>query len=180
MANPTEPPPEHFRAELGDGQIVETDGSTVTDPVSGAAVPAVLLRMSRARAHALAHVLQDWCRVALVFATLRSSEATERALAWTLEAGAAAAGDPAARHCVMPAPDIPSATQRLAAVAVLGQRESRISPVQRIAVVDAAARWLAEEAGEELAQALLEAVCTERTTANFVYLALIEPPGVPA
>jgi len=180
MANPTDPPAERFRVELGDGQIVEADGSTVTDPVSGAAVPAVLLRMSRARAHTLAHVLEDWCRVALVYATLRSSEATERTLAWSLEMGAAAAGDPSARNCAMPTPDIPSLTQRLAAVTVLGERESRISPVQRIAVVDAAARWLAEEAGEELAQALLEAVCTERTTANFVYLALIEPPGVPA
>jgi len=68
----------------------------------------------------------------------------------------------------------------MATVTVLGEREGRISPVQRIAVADAAARWLAEEAGEELAQALLEAVCTERTTATFVYLALIEPPGVPA
>lgn len=180
MANPTEPPPERFRAELGDGQIVETDGSTVTDPVSGAAVPAVLLRMTRARAHTLAHVLQDWSRVALVFTTLHSSETTERALAWTLEAGAAAAGDPAASRCAMPTPEIPSVAQRMAAVTVLGERESGISPVQRIAVVDAAARWLAEEAGEELARALLEAVCTERTTANFVYLALIEPPGVPA
>lgn len=180
MANPTEPPPEHFRAELGDGQIVETDGSTVTDPASGAAAPAVLLRMTRARAHTLAHVLQDWSRVALVFTTLHSSETTERALAWTLEAGAAAAGDPAASRCAMPTPEIPSVAQRMAAVTVLGERESGISPVQRIAVVDAAARWLAEEAGEELARALLETVCTERTTANFVYLALIEPPGVPA
>ena len=180
MANPTEPPPEHFRAKLGDGQIVETDGSTVTDPVSGAAVPAVLLRMTRARAHTLAHVLQDWSRVALVFATLHSSETTERALAWTLEAGAAAAGDPAASRCAMPTPETPSVAQRMAAVAVLDERESGISPIQRIAVIDAAARWLAEEAGEELARALLEAVCTKRTTANFVYLALIEPPGVPA
>ena len=179
MANPTEPP-ERFRAELGDGQIVETDGSTVTDPASGAAVPAVLLRMTRTRAHTLAHVLQDWGRVALVFATLRSSEPTERALAWTLEASAAAAGDPAAKRCALPTAEAPSVTQRMAALAVLGQRESRISPVQRIAVVDAAARWLAEEAGEELARALLEAVCTEQTTANFVYLALIEPPREPA
>jgi hypothetical protein len=179
MANPTEPPG-RFRAELGDGQIVETDGSTVTDPVSGAAVPAVLLRMTRARAHTLAHVLEDWSRVALVFATLRSSGPTERALAWTLEAGAAAAGDPAASRCTLPTPQMPSLAQRMAALTVLGQRQSSISPIQRIAIVDAAARWLAEDAGEELARALLEAVCTQRTTAHFVYLALIEPPGVPA
>jgi hypothetical protein len=41
------------------------------------------------------------------------------------------------------------------------------------------ATWLAEENGEELARALLGAVCTEGTTANFVYLALIEQPGTP-
>jgi len=62
-------------------------------------------------------------------------------------------------------------------VTVLRERESQISPVQRIAVVDAAARWLGEDSGEELARALLEAVCSRRVTANFVYLALIEPPG---
>jgi site-specific recombinase XerD len=57
---------------------------------------------------------------------------------------------------------------RLAAVAVLREREQRISAVQRIAVVDAAARWLAEDAGEELARALLEAVCSESTTAALI------------
>jgi hypothetical protein len=43
-------------------------------------------------------------------------------------------------------------------------------------VVDAAARWLAEDAGEDLAEALLQAVCSDTATANFVYLALIEQP----
>ena len=85
MANPTDPPSGRFRAELDDGQIVESDGSTITDPESGAAETAVVLRMTPKRAHMLAHILEDWSRVALVFATLRSSESTERALAWTLE-----------------------------------------------------------------------------------------------
>ena len=136
--------------------------------------------MSPARAHVLAQVLTDWYRVALVFATLHSSEVTERALAWTLEAGAAAAGAPAGAQRELHVPETPSVTQRLAAVTVLRERERRISPVQRIAVVDAAARWLAEDAGEELARALLEAVCTETATANFAYLALIEQPGTAA
>jgi hypothetical protein len=178
MANPTDPHTEPFRAEL-DGQVVEADGSTITNPVSGTAEPAVLLRMSRTRAHTLAHILEDWSRVALVFATLRSSQVTERALAWTLEAGAAAAGDPEAGRCALRVSETPSPMQRLAAVTVLSERERRISPIQRIAVVDAAARWLTEDAGEELAQALLEAVCTQATTANFAYLALIDQPGTP-
>jgi hypothetical protein len=174
MANPTDGP---FRAELDDGQIIEADGSTIRDPASGTRVPAVVLRMSPARAHILAHVLDDWSRVALTFATLRSSEGTERALAWTLEAGAAATGDPEAGRCALRVAATPTVTQRLAAVGVLQHREQRLSPVQRIAVVDAAARWLADDAGEELAQALLQAACTEPTTASFAYLALIERPG---
>jgi len=175
MANPTDDAP--FHAELDDGQIIEADGSTIRDPASGANVPALVMRMSPARAHVLAHVLDDWSRTALIFATLRSSEVTERALAWTLEAGAAATGDPEARRCSLRVARTPTATQRLAAVSVLQQREQRITPVQRIAVVDAAARWLAEDAGEELAQALLQAACTQPTTASFAYLALIDRPG---
>jgi hypothetical protein len=175
MANPTDDGP--FRAELDDGQIIEADGSTIRDPASGIQVPALVMRMSPARAHVLAHVLDDWSRAALIYATLRSSEVTERALAWTLEAGAAATGDPEAGRCALRVARTPTATQRLAAVGVLQQREQRISPVQRIAVVDAAARWLAEDSGEELAQALLQAVCTEPTTASFTYLALIDQPG---
>jgi hypothetical protein len=177
MANPTDPGASAFRAELHDGQIVEADGSTITDPASGEPVPAVLLRMSRARAHTLAHVLDDWSRVALVFATLRSSQVTERELAWTLDTGAAAAGDPGAARCALRVAESPSPAQRLAAAAVLSEHERGISPVQRIAVVDAAARWLTEDSGEELAQALLEAVCSEPATANFAFLALIEPAG---
>jgi hypothetical protein len=46
-----------------------------------------------------------------------------------------------------------------------------------VAVIDAAARWLAEANGEELAQALLQVACRDPLTANFVYLALIEPAG---
>jgi hypothetical protein len=175
MANPTDDGP--FRAELDDGQIIEADGSTIRDPASGTQVPALLLRMSPARAHVLAHVLDDWSRAALIYATLRSSEVTERALAWTLEAGAAATGDPEAGRCALRVARSPTAAQRLAAASVLQQRERRISAVQRIAVVDAAARWMAEDAGEELAQALLQAACTEPTTANFAYLALIDRPG---
>ena len=177
MANPTDPDEGPFRTELDDGQIIEADGSTIRDPASGAQVPAVVLRMSPARAHVLAHILDDWSRSALIFATLRSSEVTERALAWTLEAGAAATGDPEAGRCALRVARTPTATQRLAAVGVLQQREQRITPVQRIAVVDAASWWLTEDAGEELAQALLQAVCTEPTTASFAYLALIDRPG---
>jgi hypothetical protein len=176
MANPIEPRPGTFRAELEGGQVVEADGSTVVDPVIGP-VPAVLLRMTPARAHTLAHVLDDWSRIALVFSTLRSSESVERALAWTLETGAAAVGDAGARRCARERLGVPSSAQRLAAMAELQEREPGMTPVQGLAVVDAAARWLGEDNGEELAQALLHAACREPLSANFVYLALIEPGG---
>ncbi len=177
MANPIQPRPETFRAELEGGQVVEADGSTVGDPAIGGQVPAVLLRMTPARAHTLAHVLDDWSKVAVVFATLRSSEAAERALAWSLETGAAALGDAGARRCPRNQPAVASAAQRLAAMAVLRERVPGMTPVQGVAVVDAAARWLAEDNGEDLAQALLQAACRDPLTANFVYLALIETGG---
>ena len=52
--------------------------------------------------------------------------------------------------------------QRLAAVAVLGERKAQLSAVQRLALVDAAAWWLSEpNGGEELTYALLAATCSE-------------------
>jgi hypothetical protein len=69
-------PGERFRVELDDGQVVEADGSTVTEPATREQEPAVVLRMTKARAHVLAHVLEDWSRLARVFATLRSSVVT--------------------------------------------------------------------------------------------------------
>lgn len=70
--------------------------------------------------------------------------------------------------------------QRLAAVAVLGEREAHLSAVQRLALVDAVAWWLSEpNGGEELAYALLAATCSAEVTTEHVYLALITPPDEP-
>lgn len=70
--------------------------------------------------------------------------------------------------------------QRLAAVAVLGEREAQLSALQRLALVDAAAWWLSEpNGGEELAYALLAATCSEAATTEQAYLALITPPDEP-
>jgi hypothetical protein len=63
--------------------------------------------------------------------------------------------------------------KRLAAVAVLGEREPQLSAVQRLALVDAAAWWLSgPNGGEELAHALLSASCSAVVTTEHVYLAL--------
>jgi hypothetical protein len=70
--------------------------------------------------------------------------------------------------------------QRLDAVAVLAERESRLSALQRLALVDAAAWWLSEpNGGDQLAHALLGAACTAEITTEQVYLALITPPDEP-
>jgi hypothetical protein len=66
--------------------------------------------------------------------------------------------------------------QRLDAVAVLAERETRLSALQRLALVDAATSWLSEpNAGDQLAHALLGAACTAEVTAEHAYLALITP-----
>lgn len=70
--------------------------------------------------------------------------------------------------------------QLLDAVAMLAERESRLSALQRLALVDAAASWLSEpNGGEQLAYALLGAACTTEVTTEQVYLALITPPDNP-
>lgn len=176
MAKHTQPRPGPvFRTQLENGQVVEADGSTVIDPATESQVPAVLLRMTPERAHILAHMLDGWCRARLALTAPRAAEVSERALAWALENGAAALGDAVAMCCPGDQPEPPSPAQRLAAVSVLRERESGITPAQGIAVVDAAARWLAEDNGEELAQALLQVTARDPITANFVYLALISP-----
>jgi len=46
-----------------------------------------------------------------------------------------------------------------------------------MAVVEAAARWMEEDAGNELAHALLASVCSTTVITNEVYLALLMPAG---
>ncbi|MCA1822419.1 MAG: hypothetical protein LC644_11930 [Pseudonocardia sp.] len=63
-------------------------------------------------------------------------------------------------------------------MAVLGEREARLSSVQRLALVDAAAWWLSESnGGEEFAYALLAASCATEITTEHVYLTLITLPN---
>ena len=65
-------------------------------------------------------------------------------------------------------------------MAILGEREAYLSAVQRLALVDAAAWWLAEpNGGEEFAYALLAASCAAEITTEHVYLALITPSDEP-
>jgi hypothetical protein len=99
----------------------------------------------------------------------------------TLDLAASALGEP---EPIMPmergGQTVPS-RQRLNALAVLAERESRLSALQRLALVDAAASWLSEpNGGEQLAHALLAAACRTDVTVEHAYLALITPLENPA
>jgi hypothetical protein len=174
MANPTDVPFERFLAELDGGEAVQADGATVRT-ASGEVVPTLLLRLPVARAHTLAHLLDDWSRV-FRLAPGNATSAADRLLAEALEAAAASVGEPGALRCASRLSGGVTAPQRLAAVGVLAEREDRLSALQRFAVVDAAARWLGEDAGDELTYALLSAVCSTDATTSHAYLALLGPP----
>jgi hypothetical protein len=59
---------------------------------------------------------------------------------------------------------------------VLAEQESRLSPMRRLALVDAAAWRLTEPSdGEELAHALLASAGSANVTTQRAYLALITP-----
>jgi hypothetical protein len=169
MSDPTESAVRPFRLVLDGGEVVES-GGVLTPRYADAPVPELVLRLPMSRAHWLAHVLAERPRPAAMFSP------ADRELARMLEAAAATLGDTGAMSCTTR--DLGGATgaQRLAATAVLGDREPRLSGVQRMAIVDAAARWLNESAGDELALALLTAVCESSIAANQVYMALIAPP----
>ncbi|WP_344652150.1 hypothetical protein [Cryptosporangium japonicum] len=60
---------------------------------------------------------------------------------------------------------------------MLERHEPRLSVMQRIAVVDAAAYWVESAGGDELAWALLEASCRSSAAAGRTYSALLTAVG---
>ncbi len=96
----------------------------------------------------------------------------------SIEDAAAAIGETGAMACVMHAAGTVPSRQRLAAAGVLRVAEPAMSPVERIAVVDAAARWLDEDSDGELALALLRAACSSEVVATQAYVELLSAaPG---
>jgi hypothetical protein len=155
------------RLDIGGGTSVAADGSTVE--VAGVAVPALVLRLPATRAHRLAHSLAGDPAPDLV--------PSDRTIARGVEAVAAVAGELGALRCAAHLGSVVDQRQRVNAAGVLGDREPRLSPVQRIAVIDAAARWMEEDAGDELARALLASVCSTEVITNEVYIAMLLPGG---
>jgi hypothetical protein len=165
VANPNETP---NRLDIGSGVAVEADGSTVER--AGVAVPFLVLRLPAARAHWLAH--------SLVGEPVPDQVPTNRTLARGIEAVAAVAGELGALRCAAAeVGNVVGQRQRIDAAGVLRDREPRLSPVQRLAVIDAAARWMEEDAGDELAFALLRAVCSSEAVASQTYVELLSPSG---
>jgi hypothetical protein len=175
MLDPRQLDPDRLRVVLDHGEVVELDGGTLV--LDGKESPSVVLRLAPWRARSMARVLQEWTTASRIFHHPTRPHLDELGLSRTLELAAAVLGydeEPTLRS-LRGSRVIPN-RQRLAAVAVLGERETHLSVVQRLALVDAAAWWLSEpNGGEELAYALLAASCSVEVTTEHVYLALITP-----
>jgi hypothetical protein len=171
--------PDRLRVVLDHGEVVELDGGTLV--LEGQESPSVVLRLAPWRARSIARVLQEWTSVSRIFHHPTQPHLEELELSRTLELAAVVfgCGDEPTVRSPRGTRVIPN-RQRLAAVAVLGEREVHLSAVQRLALVDAAAWWLSEpNGGEELAYALLTASCSAEVTTEHVYLALITPSEEP-
>ncbi|MBV9650688.1 MAG: hypothetical protein JO296_11185 [Pseudonocardiales bacterium] len=168
--------PDRPRVELDHGDVVELDGGTVA--VNGEQDPSVVVRLTPWRARSLARALEEWSAISRLFAQGRRPVADEWALSRTLKMAAAALDDDGGPPLRSSRDDnTASNSQRLAAVAVLAEREPRLSAVQRLALVDAAAWWMTDpNGGHELAHALIDGGCSDPVTTQHVYLALITPP----
>jgi hypothetical protein len=175
MTNPMQPDPGHLQVALDNGEVVELDGGTLM--LGEEESPSVLLRLAPWRARSVARVLEEWSAVSRVFHRAPRLILTELELSRMLDLAASALGDPEPAMPMLRGDRVVPSRQRLDAVAVLAERETRLSALQRLALVDAAASWLSEpNGGEQLAHALLGAACTTDVTAEHAYLALITPP----
>jgi hypothetical protein len=179
MPDPTQFDPDPIRVALDHGEVVELDGATLI--LDGEESSSVVLRLAPWRARSVARVLAEWSSVSKIFHHPTRPHLDELDLSRTLELAAAALGDQ--DEPIMRSPRgsrVIHHRQRLAAVAVLGEREAHLSAVQRLALVDAAAWWLSEpNGGEELAYALLAATCSAEVTTEHTYLTLITPSDEP-
>ena len=152
MGERSDQPIDLVRLVMEFGESVEVDGSTLFDPVADERVPAVVLRMPRGRAAWFGRVLDAYTRVCRLAGV--ELDAAESGLAWALSRAASAAGHVDPRWT--PLGPVTSG-RRMSAAAVLRETED-FDDTTLIAVVDAAARWLDEPAGDEYAWALLGAV----------------------
>jgi hypothetical protein len=178
MAEATQFDPDRTRLTLDNGEVVELDGGTLV--LSDEETPSVVLRLTPWRARSVARVLEEWSAVSRVFHRAPRPILTEIELSRTLDLAASVLGEPEPIMLMQRGGQTVPSRQRLDAVAVLAERETRLSALQRLALVDAAASWLSEpNGGDQLAHAMLVAACTTEVTAEHAYLALITPSENP-
>ena len=176
MRKATQFDPDRLRVALDHGEVVELDGGTLV--LDDEESTSVVLRLTPWRARSVAQALEEWSAASGVFNRASRPSPDELTLSRTLELAASVLDEGDEPLLRLPRGDytVPS-RQRLAAVAVLAEREAGLSAVQRLALVDAAAWWLTDPAGgQELAHALIDGACADQVTAEHVYLALITPP----
>jgi hypothetical protein len=155
------------------------DGGTLV--LDGEESPSIVLRLAPWRARSVAQALEEWSAASDVFNRASRPSPDKLELSRALELAASVLGEGDEQLLRSPRGDytVPG-RQRLAAVAVLAEREAGLSAVQRLALVDAAAWWLTDPAGgQELAHALIDGACADQVTAEHVYLALITPSDQP-
>ena len=175
MVERSERPVEPVRLVLDDGDVVEVDGSRLWDAGAEREVPAVVVRMPPHRALWFAEVMDRMTRVSALLASSGEWSVVEGSFAWALHSAALATGDREAAAAVEQ--QGAASRQRLRVAAVLRERTGLSDP-QLVAVVDAAARWLAEERGADYAWALLEAVSRDEETTRLAFRALTgQPPA---
>jgi hypothetical protein len=98
----------------------------------------VVLRLAPWRARSVARVLEEWPTVSRVFHRAPRPILAELELSRTLDLAASVLGDPEPTMALQRGGHTVPSRQRLDAVAVLAERESRLSVLQRLALVDAA------------------------------------------
>jgi hypothetical protein len=117
MPDPTQFDPDRLRVVLDHGEVVELDGGTLV--LDGEESPSVLLRLAPWRARSVARVLAEWSSVSRIL---------------ELAAAVLGEGDEPILRSSRGSRVIPN-RQRLAAVAILGEREKHLSAVQRLALI---------------------------------------------
>jgi hypothetical protein len=125
VRDPMQLDPDQLRVVLDHGEVVELDGGTLV--LDGQESPSGVLRLAPWRARSVARVLQEWTSVSRIFHHPTRPHLEELDLSRTLELAAAVLGDDDEPISWSPrGPRVIPHRQRLAAVAVLGEREAHL------------------------------------------------------
>jgi hypothetical protein len=173
VAEPTDDVrPARLRLVLDDGEVLDLAPA----PEAESAASMVVLRLPAARAYDLSRVLDSY--TAMVELAVQASEVsgTEAALARALRDGAAAAGQ---RHGSPSAAGTVGEPARLQAMAELQAARPDLNHGSLIAVIDAAAAWVAQRKDYHAA-ALLDAVGGDDGAGSQAYLTLIGYDRMPS